>query len=167
MACDNELQLFAANEQLATHAAQLVIAEVKRIEVKYSRYREDSVTTRINQDIKTCSSSVLQTSTQAVDQCFPRTVADVNFYRTTFYAMACDNELQLFAANEQLATHAAQLVIAEVKRIEVKYSRLSRRQRHDAHQSGRASGRVPSTTRPHCCSDMQMHVFASAVASLM
>jgi thiamine biosynthesis lipoprotein len=50
MACENELQLFAADPALAGHAAQLVIAEVRRIEQKYSRYRDDSVTAQINRD---------------------------------------------------------------------------------------------------------------------
>ncbi len=42
--------MFADNRQQAAHAAELVIAEVRRVEKKFSRYREDSVTSRINQD---------------------------------------------------------------------------------------------------------------------
>jgi FAD:protein FMN transferase len=49
MAAQNELQLSAADEATARHAADLAIADVRRIEEKYSRYRDDSVTTRINQ----------------------------------------------------------------------------------------------------------------------
>jgi thiamine biosynthesis lipoprotein len=58
MACDNEVQLFAADPQLAARAAELVMAEVKRIEQKYSRYRDDSVTTRINQDAGTRATAI-------------------------------------------------------------------------------------------------------------
>jgi len=48
MAADNELQLAAADSVQAERAAAAAIADVKRIEAKYSRYREDSVTTSIN-----------------------------------------------------------------------------------------------------------------------
>ena len=48
MACENELQLYAATEKEAGTAAQAVIDEVKRIETKYSRYLPDSVVSRIN-----------------------------------------------------------------------------------------------------------------------
>jgi len=48
MAAENELQLAAADEASARRAADLAIADVQRIEAKYSRYRDDSVTTRIN-----------------------------------------------------------------------------------------------------------------------
>jgi thiamine biosynthesis lipoprotein len=48
MASDNELQLFASDPALARRAAAAAIADVRRIETKYSRYRDDSVTTRIN-----------------------------------------------------------------------------------------------------------------------
>ena len=47
MAAENELQLYA-DEPLAARAAQQAIAEVARIEAKYSRYRPDSVVSRIN-----------------------------------------------------------------------------------------------------------------------
>ncbi len=49
MASDNELQLFAADEPRVRAAAGAAIAEVARIEAKYSRYRDDSEITRINQ----------------------------------------------------------------------------------------------------------------------
>jgi len=49
MAAEHELQLAASDLDLARRAAQAAIADVKRIEAKYSRYRDDSVTSRINQ----------------------------------------------------------------------------------------------------------------------
>jgi FAD:protein FMN transferase len=48
MAAENELQLAAADEATARRVADLAIADVQRIEAKYSRYRDDSITTRIN-----------------------------------------------------------------------------------------------------------------------
>ena len=48
MASENELQLHAADEAHARRAAAAATADVHRIEAKYSRYRDDSVTTRIN-----------------------------------------------------------------------------------------------------------------------
>jgi FAD:protein FMN transferase len=48
MAAENELQLAAADESTARRVADLAIADVKRIEAKYSRYLDDSITTRIN-----------------------------------------------------------------------------------------------------------------------
>ncbi len=48
MASDNELQLHASDEGLARRAAEAAIADVARIEAKYSRYGDDSETTRIN-----------------------------------------------------------------------------------------------------------------------
>ena len=48
MAAENELQLAAADDATARRAADFAIADVRRIEAKYSRYRDDSVTTRIN-----------------------------------------------------------------------------------------------------------------------
>jgi len=48
MAADNELQLVAAAPGAAQAAAEAAIAEVARVEAKYSRYRDDSVTTRVN-----------------------------------------------------------------------------------------------------------------------
>ncbi len=43
-----ELKLYADDENTAKQAANDAIAEVHRLEKKYSRYREDSVTTKIN-----------------------------------------------------------------------------------------------------------------------
>ena len=42
------MQLDAADPARATRAAAAAIADVERIEAKYSRYRDDSLTTRIN-----------------------------------------------------------------------------------------------------------------------
>ena len=47
MAAENEIQLHAA-DALAARASAAAIAEVARIEAKYSRYRADSVLSRIN-----------------------------------------------------------------------------------------------------------------------
>jgi len=47
MACDNELQL-VGDAAAAARMAEQVMAEVRRIEAKYSRYRADSVVARIN-----------------------------------------------------------------------------------------------------------------------
>jgi thiamine biosynthesis lipoprotein len=48
MAADNEIQVFARDRAMARAAVDAAIADVQRIEAKYSRYRDDSVTTRIN-----------------------------------------------------------------------------------------------------------------------
>ena len=48
MASEHELQLWSDDEVRARRAADVAIADVLRIEAKYSRYRDDSVTTRIN-----------------------------------------------------------------------------------------------------------------------
>jgi thiamine biosynthesis lipoprotein len=48
MAGEHELQLACDDIALAQRAAAVAIADVQRIEAKYSRYREDSVTSRIN-----------------------------------------------------------------------------------------------------------------------
>jgi thiamine biosynthesis lipoprotein len=48
MAAENELQLAAADFTTARRAAELAMGDVARIESKYSRYRDDSVTTRVN-----------------------------------------------------------------------------------------------------------------------
>ncbi|HSW84760.1 MAG TPA: FAD:protein FMN transferase [Usitatibacter sp.] len=48
MAAENEVQLHADDPAAAERAANAAIAEVKRIEAKYSRYLEDSVVSRIN-----------------------------------------------------------------------------------------------------------------------
>ena len=48
MAAENEIQLHAEDAGAAQAAAGQAIAEVARIEAKYSRYRDDSVLARIN-----------------------------------------------------------------------------------------------------------------------
>lgn len=48
MASENEVQLYAATQSEARAAADSAIEEVRRIEAKYSRYRADSVVSRIN-----------------------------------------------------------------------------------------------------------------------
>jgi thiamine biosynthesis lipoprotein len=48
MAAEHEIQLAAADLNAARRAAAAAIADVRRIESKFSRYRDDSVTTRVN-----------------------------------------------------------------------------------------------------------------------
>ena len=48
MASDNEVQIVAPDAQSAQRSALCAIDEVLRIERKYSRYRADSITSRIN-----------------------------------------------------------------------------------------------------------------------
>lgn len=48
MAGEHEIRLAAADAEAAQRAAEDAIADVLRIEAKYSRYRDDSVTSRIN-----------------------------------------------------------------------------------------------------------------------
>ena len=48
MASEHEIQLYAETEGDAERAARAAIADIARIEAKYSRYRDDSVATQIN-----------------------------------------------------------------------------------------------------------------------
>src|SRR5690348_12414484 len=48
MGSPNELQIWHGDEKRARLLADAAIADVRRVEAKYSRYRDDSVTTRIN-----------------------------------------------------------------------------------------------------------------------
>jgi len=48
MASEHELLLWSDDEARATRAAEAAVADILRIEGKYSRYRDDSVTSRIN-----------------------------------------------------------------------------------------------------------------------
>ena len=48
MAAENEVQVHSQDQRLAQSAAARAIAEVKRIEAKYSRYLAESVVSRIN-----------------------------------------------------------------------------------------------------------------------
>src|SRR5580704_6692644 len=45
---DNEIQLHAESAEHATQLAQVGVGEASRIEAKYSRYLEDSLTSKIN-----------------------------------------------------------------------------------------------------------------------
>ena len=49
MAAENDLQLWSPDAARAQRATDAAIADVRRIEAKYSRYLADSVTTRINE----------------------------------------------------------------------------------------------------------------------
>lgn len=49
MASDNEVQIYADTEVLAERVARAMIEEVERIEAKFSRYRPDTIVSRINQ----------------------------------------------------------------------------------------------------------------------
>lgn len=48
MAAEHELKLWSGDEARARRAARAVVADVRRIEAKYSRYRDDSVTSSVN-----------------------------------------------------------------------------------------------------------------------
>ena len=48
MGTEHEIELAAPDMEVARRAAAAAIADVRRIEAKYSRYRDDSVTSRIN-----------------------------------------------------------------------------------------------------------------------
>ena len=48
MGTEHEIELAAPDLEVARRAAAAAIADVRRIEAKYSRYRDDSVTARIN-----------------------------------------------------------------------------------------------------------------------
>jgi thiamine biosynthesis lipoprotein len=48
MACENEIRFYTDDESRANEIAQKAVTEVRRIEAKYSRYRDDSVTSQIN-----------------------------------------------------------------------------------------------------------------------
>ena len=73
MAAEHELLLDAPGEADATRAAQAAIADVARIEAKYSRYREDSVTTAINRAAGGPAAVAIDAETAALlryaDQC--------------------------------------------------------------------------------------------------
>jgi FAD:protein FMN transferase len=58
MACQNELQFYWQDEASAHGVARDVIAEVQRIEAKYSRYRDDSTLTGINRSAGMAASTV-------------------------------------------------------------------------------------------------------------
>ena len=53
----------------------------------------------------------------------PSSIPSLALYRHSFRAMACDNDLSLYAIDERQSSAAANAAISEVKRIEAKYSR--------------------------------------------
>ena len=73
-------------------------------------------------------------------------------FNFTFRAMAAENELQLVAPDEPTARRVADLAIADVQRIESKYSRYRDDSDHHAHQSCRRQASRSSSTpkRPRC-----------------
>lgn len=48
MSCENKIQFFSPSSLRAQLVAECVIAEIRRIEQRFSRYRDDSVTSAIN-----------------------------------------------------------------------------------------------------------------------
>jgi len=73
MAAENDLQLWSPDIARTQRASDAAIADVRRIEAKYSRYLADSVTTRINQHAGG-SAVAIDTETAALlryaDHCF-------------------------------------------------------------------------------------------------
>ncbi len=73
MASDHELLLWSDDAACAAAAAEAAIADVRRIEAKYSRYRDDSVTTRINRAAGGAAAVAIDGETAALlryaDQC--------------------------------------------------------------------------------------------------
>ena len=67
MACDNMIELYAASRDEAERAAQAAIAEVQRIEARYSRYRDDSVVSQLNHAAGICSVEVDAETAQLLD----------------------------------------------------------------------------------------------------
>ncbi len=69
-----ELQIYSASSQHAKKVFQLVQADVLRIEQRYSRYRNDSILSKINQAAKLGNSIVIDNETQALlhyaDTCY-------------------------------------------------------------------------------------------------
>ncbi len=67
MACDNFIELYAASREEADRVAAAAMAEVRRIEAKYSRYRDDSVVSRLNHAAGLASVTVDTESAQLLD----------------------------------------------------------------------------------------------------
>jgi thiamine biosynthesis lipoprotein len=63
MASEHELQLWCDDEARARRAADAAIADVARVEAKYSRYRDDSVVSRINASAGSDSSVLVDVET--------------------------------------------------------------------------------------------------------
>ena len=73
MASVNELQIWADAEKDARRGADAAIADVLRIEAKYSRYRDDSVVTRINREAGNADVPIDQETAALLhyaDQCY-------------------------------------------------------------------------------------------------
>jgi FAD:protein FMN transferase len=67
MACENVIELFCDSLADADEAARLAVLEVARIEMKYSRYRDDSVVTVINRAAGHEPVSIDQETSQLLD----------------------------------------------------------------------------------------------------
>ncbi len=67
MACENVIELFSDSLADADEAARLAVLEVARIEMKYSRYRDDSVVTAINRAAGHEPVSIDQETSQLLD----------------------------------------------------------------------------------------------------
>jgi FAD:protein FMN transferase len=73
MASVNELQIWADTETGARRGADAAIADVRRIEAKYSRYRDDSIVTRINREAGNAEVPIDQETAALLryaDQCY-------------------------------------------------------------------------------------------------
>ena len=66
MAAQHEIVVDAVDAAAAAGAAQAAIADVARIEAKYSRYRDDSVTTAINRAAGTSGRVAIDAETAAL-----------------------------------------------------------------------------------------------------
>src|SRR5260370_23886998 len=77
MASRCEVRLYAHDEACASACAQSLIADVRRLDAKYSRYRADSVTAEINRVAAAVGAIVVGTRTRntigsgewSLDQC--------------------------------------------------------------------------------------------------
>jgi len=91
MASVNELQIWADAETDARRGADAAIADVLRIEAKYSRYRDDSVVTRINREAGRAEVPI-DAETAALlryaDQCY-RLSADARRFQSTRRRQRC------------------------------------------------------------------------------
>lgn len=58
LGCKNEIKLFAENSTQATDASDRIIKECRRIEAKFSRYKPDSIITKINKSASQVSVTV-------------------------------------------------------------------------------------------------------------
>ncbi|QPK63969.1 FAD:protein FMN transferase [Methylomonas sp. LL1] len=74
MGCPCEIQLFAASETQANSTAKLAITDIRRLEARYSRYRDDSLLSEINRVAAKGGSIVVDQETAALldyaDTCY-------------------------------------------------------------------------------------------------